>query len=66
MVQFAWLITLKNAALLANGAKVRQILGHKFGKFGCTVWERVLVKLNNKFYFQIRCNGVFSLGIKVW
>jgi hypothetical protein len=27
----------------------RQILGHKFGKCGCAVWGRMLIKWNGKF-----------------
>jgi hypothetical protein len=74
-VDFINVLSQKNSTLLgqiangewcmSNGAQIRRILGHKFGKFSCAVLSRMLVKLKSEF-FQTLCTGFFSLGEKVW
>jgi hypothetical protein len=53
LVKCNWRI-MNGAEFLLNGAKIWQILGHKFGKFSIEVYGGMLRKLNSQFFTK-RC-----------
>jgi hypothetical protein len=58
---FARLFCFKNRRGFAYG---KWQTAHRFGKFGCSVWSRMLVKLNSKFFAKHRALASFRLAKK--